>query len=282
MNSYIKDIIHGGDYLVDNVIKPSSKYFSTIVPLTNGTKIALATDGVGSKLLLAEKFNKLDTIGIDLVAMSVNDIICSGAVPTAFLDYYSTPKFNKTEASDILEGIVEGCSRANISLVGGETSITPTHKSVDLAGFCVGEINDIEYPRNIIKGDILVGIPSSGVHANGLSLLQDSDNIELLEPTRIYLSEYLRVRKIIKGLAHVTGGGIVSNVLRVDDRASVDFSAWQIPEIFKYIRKFTGVTQKELREIYNCGIGLVAFVAKENVAKVTYIVKNSIVIGEVK
>ncbi|MCV6606614.1 MAG: phosphoribosylformylglycinamidine cyclo-ligase, partial [Campylobacterales bacterium] len=226
----------------------------------NSPVLLSATDGVGTKLKLAIESGKLDTVGIDLVAMCVNDLICSFAEPMFFLDYYATGKLNVDEAQSVIEGIAEGCLRSECSLVGGETAEMPgmySEKDFDLAGFSVGvtEEEDLTRSASVSEGDVLIALKSSGVHSNGYSLVRKlffdklnmkfNDDFEgkplidtLLTPTEIYVKKFKEVKSDIKALAHITGGGIVENLPRVlpdNLSAKVDESSLQILPIFDYM-----------------------------------------------
>jgi phosphoribosylformylglycinamidine cyclo-ligase len=243
-----------------------------------------STDGVGSKMKLADQFNQLDTIGIDLVAMNVNDIICCGARPLFFLDYYATGKLDIQKSSSIISGIINGCDISDIPLVGGETSEMRSvyHGSdFDIAGFVVGiaEKESLLSKNNVTIGDAIIGIFSSGPHSNGYSLINQlvKDRKEkdpsiigmLLKPTRIYVSAILGLidQIDVKSIAHITGGGISENLLRVlpdGTTAHVDLSLWDIPEIFKWINKENSISQYEMLRIFNCGIGMIVIVDPED------------------
>ncbi|PLX99352.1 MAG: phosphoribosylformylglycinamidine cyclo-ligase [Desulfuromonas sp.] len=250
------------------------------------------TDGVGTKLKLAFLMDKHDTVGIDLVAMCVNDIIVQGAEPLFFLDYLATGKLAPEKASDIVKGISEGCIRSGCALIGGETAEMPGMYSAgeyDLAGFTVGVVDrdNIIDGSNITVGDRVIGIGSSGLHSNGYSLarkvLLEKMNLpldqptgdlernlgeELLEPTRIYVKTVLNLLRDfnIKGMAHITGGGLIDNVPRVlpdNCRAIIHKNSWEIPAIFNLIREGGNIDELEMLRTFNCGIGMVLIVPKE-------------------
>ncbi len=254
--------------------------------------ILSATDGVGTKLKIAIESGKLDTIGIDLVAMCVNDLICNFATPMFFLDYYATGKLKVEEATQVVEGISNGCLKAECSLVGGETAEMPgmyQNNDFDLAGFAVGiaEKDEINRVEKIKEGDILIGFPSSGIHSNGYSLVRkllfdklqmrfdepfgDSTLIDaLLTPTRIYVKEFKQFKNIINGLAHITGGGIIENLPRIlpeNLSAEIELSSIKIPEIFNLIGKY--VEKKEMFRTFNMGIGMIFVVSPNNLDKIT-------------
>jgi len=261
-----------------------------------------ATDGVGTKLRLAIDSHKLDTIGIDLVAMCVNDLICNFARPLFFLDYYATGKLNLKRATSVVGGICEGCKQAGCALIGGETAEMPDMYGTgdfDIAGFAVGiaEQDEIDRRPHVRVGDALVALPSSGLHSNGFSLarrvikaqnLKFNDKISgeslidvLLRPTRIYVSDFLRLKPWIQALAHITGGGIVENLPRVLPEglgAVVERAAIKRHEIFDIMAR--SVEQAEMDRTFNCGVGLVLVVRQSDVAEV---LANSdgYVIGEI-
>ena len=246
------------------------------------------TDGVGTKLKLAIETGKHDTIGIDLVAMCVNDILVLGAEPLYFLDYYATGQLDTDIAADVVEGIAEGCRQSNAALIGGETAEMPGmygKGDYDLAGFCVGvvEKDDIIDGSKVAVGDVMIGIASSGPHSNGYSLvrkiiehsgadingsLEDGQRIAdaLLAPTRIY------VRTIhallgdfdIHAMAHITGGGLLENIPRVlpeGAQAVVDAGSWQMPAVFDWLQQNGNVVDEEMYRTFNCGVGMVLVVA---------------------
>ena len=245
------------------------------------------TDGVGTKLMVAIKAGIPDTVGIDLVAMCVNDIVVQGAEPLFFLDYYATGHLDVETGRRIVSGIAEGCRRAGCALIGGETAEMPGMYSdgdFDLAGFSVGAAErDQLLPRtDIAPGDVVLGLASSGVHSNGYSLVRKIvergggyDMQKLLEPTRIYVKPLIaaiRGTGAIKGLAHITGGGLPGNVPRcLPDglRARLDARTWKPAPIFAWLQKTGGVPTDDMLRTFNCGIGMIVVVAKEDVAKVT-------------
>jgi phosphoribosylformylglycinamidine cyclo-ligase len=254
-----------------------------------------STDGVGTKLRLCIDSGKHDTIGIDLVAMCVNDIIVQGAEPLFFLDYFATGHLNLGVAESIIQGITEGCVEANASLIGGETAEMPglyQKSDYDLAGFCVGivEKSRLLDGTQAREGDILLGLPSSGPHANGYSLIrkilslhnlsldtpfEDSTLKEhLLAPTLIYVRPLLALAKqgLMKGAAHITGGGLTENLPRVFSdtlQASIPLSAWQWPPIFQWLQKMGNVPLSEMLRTFNCGMGMVVIVSPEQVDTAT-------------
>ena len=250
--------------------------------------LVCGTDGVGTKLLLAQKLQQHETIGIDLVAMCANDVLTHGAHALLFLDYYACGTLNVEEAEDVVRGIAAGCQQAGCVLLGGETAEMPRlyrPGDYDLAGFCVGLAErDRLLPRpDIQPGDVLIGMDSSGVHANGFSLVnrlletapEDPDRLEaLLQPTTIYephLREAIDSGKVL-ALAHITGGGLTENVPRVLPEglsAQIDPKSWTRPELFDWIQSEGNVDEEEMRRIFNCGIGMVALVRPKDAEAVT-------------
>ncbi len=249
-----------------------------------------STDGVGTKLKLAIEMGKHDTIGIDLVAMCVNDIIVQGAEPLYFLDYFATSALDVEVATQIVKGISEGCLLAGAALVGGETAEMPgiySTNDYDLAGFAVGivEKNKILDGSAIKAGDKLIALTSSGPHSNGFSLIRQILNLTstpldqpfgsktlgevLLEPTRIYVKSLLTLMENfpIKGLAHITGGGLTENLPRILPQglqANIDLSSWKWPAIFQWLQQQGNVDQQEMLRTFNCGIGMIVCVSPEN------------------
>ena len=247
------------------------------------------TDGVGTKLKLAFRMKKHDTVGIDLVAMSVNDILVSGAEPAFFLDYFACGKLDVGVAADVIKGVAEGCEQAGCALIGGETAEMPgmyDPNEYDLAGFAVGLVDKhkIIDGSKVAKGDVVIGLASSGPHSNGFTLIRKviavsgADLFEpfegdktlgqtLLEPTRIYVKPVLAtLEKIeVKGLAHITGGGLTENIPRVLPEgvaAKLDGSKWTMPWVFRWLRKQGNIEDAELQRTFNCGIGMVMVVSK--------------------
>lgn len=247
-----------------------------------------STDGVGTKLKVAIDSNKHDTIGIDLVAMSVNDLVVQGAEPLFFLDYFACSKLEIDVASDVIKGIAEGCKLAGCALIGGETAEMPGMYQAgdyDLAGFSVGAVEREEIlPKATNAGDVLIGLKSSGLHSNGYSLARfilQKNNVKfsdkysdeksvgelLLVPTKIYVKSCLAAIKTgkVKALSHITGGGLTENLPRVlakNVTPKIDFKSWNRPEIFDYLQKLGNVTDEEMHRTFNCGIGMVLVVAK--------------------
>jgi len=248
------------------------------------------TDGVGTKLKLANELGIHDTIGIDLVAMCVNDIIVQGAEPLFFLDYFATGKLDVDTAAAVVEGIGKGCELAGAALVGGETAEMPgmyADGEYDLAGFCVGivEKSKVLDGSKVKAGDKLIGIASSGPHSNGYSLirkiishnhssLSDAFNgktlgTALLEPTKIYVKTLLSLldKVPVHALAHITGGGLTENLPRVlpqGTKAHIDLASWEFPEIFKWLQEKGNVSQADMLLTFNCGIGMIVCVAAED------------------
>ena len=275
--------------------------------------LVTGTDGVGTKLKLAFELQQHDTIGIDLVAMSVNDILVQGAEPLFFLDYFACGKLDIDTATAVVSGVAKGCEMAGCALIGGETAEMPDMYppgEYDLAGFAVGvvEKSSIIDGTRIVPGDVLLGLPSSGAHSNGYSLIRKiiaRSNVELsmklhgglsladalLAPTRIYVKPMLAVlRELpVKGMAHITGGGLTGNVPRIlpdTVRAEIAQSAWRLPELFQWLQKEGAITDSEMHRVFNCGIGLVVVVAREDTNRALRILRDAgepaVVIGAVK
>ena len=241
------------------------------------------TDGVGTKLMVAEMLNKHDTIGIDLVAMCVNDLIVQGAEPLFFLDYYATGSLNTEIATSVISGIAEGCIRSGCSLIGGETAEMPgmyKGEDFDLAGFCVGivEKENIIDGSKVAVGDQIIALGSSGPHSNGYSLIRkvlekttpSSEQLEaLLEPTRIYVKSILSLNKShpIHAISHITGGGLLENIPRVLPKnlaAKLNSNSWETPEIFNWIQDQGKIDANEMYRVLNCGVGMIVIVPKES------------------
>jgi phosphoribosylformylglycinamidine cyclo-ligase len=235
------------------------------------------TDGVGTKLKLAFELARHDTVGIDLVAMSVNDVLVQGAEPLFFLDYFACGKLDRRVATEVVKGIARGCELGGCSLIGGETAEMPgmyPQGEYDLAGFCVGvvEKDRIIDGRTIAPGDAILGLASSGPHSNGYSLIRrivqraGPAPFDLLEPTRIYVKPILQLIESlpVKGLAHITGGGLVGNVPRVlpaGTMAAIDKGAWPRPPVFQWLQQAGNVAEDEMWRVFNCGVGMVVVVA---------------------
>ncbi len=255
--------------------------------------LVASTDGVGTKLKVAIATGRHDTVGIDLVAMCVNDVVVMGAEPLFFLDYYATGRLSVEDGRRVIAGIAAGCREAGCALIGGETAEMPgmyAHGDYDLAGFVVGaaERGTMLDGAGIVPGDVLLGLASSGVHSNGFSLVRrivevsGSDYAQpapfeasvslgeaLLRPTRIYVRSALALARagLVKGLAHITGGGLVENVPRIlpaGTRARIDASAWELPPIFAWLMSIGSVPAQEMARTFNCGIGMVAVVAPKH------------------
>jgi phosphoribosylformylglycinamidine cyclo-ligase len=262
----------------------------------NDPVLVAATDGVGTKLRIAIDTGNVDGVGIDLVAMCVNDLICQGAEPLFFLDYFATGKLELDQAARIIEGIAEGCARSNCALIGGETAEMPgmyPAGDFDLAGFSVGAMErGAELPKGIAEGDVLLGLASDGVHSNGYSLVRAIVDMSglgwkdacpwgegtlgeaLLTPTRLYVRSALAALKVggIKGFAHITGGGLTENLPRVLPEglcAEVDLNAWDLPPVFKWLTATGGMSEAELLKTFNAGIGMVVVVSAESKDAVT-------------
>jgi phosphoribosylformylglycinamidine cyclo-ligase len=245
--------------------------------------LVAATDGVGTKLRIAIDTGLFDTIGIDLVAMCVNDLVCQGAEPLMFLDYFATGKLELDQATRIINGIALGCERSGCALVGGETAEMPGMYhggDFDLAGFAVGAMErGSDLPRGVAAGDVLLGLASDGVHSNGYSFVRkvvelsglgwDADcpfadgtlGAALLTPTRLYVKQALVAIRAggVHGLAHITGGGITENPPRIVPEGlscAIDLNAWTLPPVFKWLAKTANMVESELLKTFNCGIGL--------------------------
>jgi phosphoribosylformylglycinamidine cyclo-ligase len=271
------------------------------------------TDGVGTKLKIAFAMDKHDTVGIDAVAMCVNDIICQGAKPLFFLDYLATGKLDPQKAAEVVKGVAEGCVQGGCALVGGETAEMPgfyPEGEYDLAGFSVGIVDRQKSitGATIKPGDVLVGLASSGVHSNGFSLsrkligdtpealnqfipeLGKTAGEELLIPTRIYVNTILELLKQfeIKGIAHITGGGFVENIPRIIPqglKAVIHGGTWEIPAVFRYLQKLGKISDRSIYNTYNMGIGMVLAVspsiAKDITCRATDLGDRAFIIGEV-
>lgn len=297
--------IDAGDRLVEN-IKPFAKRtmrpevlgdlggFGALVEIGKKYQnpvLVSGTDGVGTKLKLAFDWDKHDTVGIDLVAMSVNDILVQGAEPLFFLDYFACGKLDVARATDVIKGIAQGCEESGCALIGGETAEMPgmyPEGEYDLAGFAVGVVEKerVINGRSIQAGDVVLGLASNGAHSNGYSLIRkiierdqpdldaEFDNGKTLReaviaPTRLYVKPILAALKQfeIKGMAHITGGGITENVPRIlpeNTVAQIDAKAWELPKLFQWLQKAGNVETQEMYRTFNCGIGMVVVVAAEN------------------
>ncbi len=260
-----------------------------------------STDGVGTKLKVAIEIGKHDTIGIDLVAMSVNDLVVQGAEPLFFLDYFACSKLEVNIAADVVKGIADGCKLAGCALIGGETAEMPgMYKTgdYDLAGFAVGAVErDQILPRPTKTGDVLLGLASTGLHSNGYSLARyilEKNNIKfsdkifgtqtigeiLLNPTKIYVKSCLEAIKSgkIKALAHITGGGLVENLPRVlspETKPKIDYNSFKKPELFEFLQKTGKVTDEEMYRTFNCGIGMVLIVDAKDADEIQFLLEKS-------
>lgn len=271
----------------------------------NDPILVAANDGVGTKLKIAIESGKHDTVGIDLVAMCVNDLVVQGAEPLLFLDYFATGKLDPDQGASIVAGIAEGCRQAGCALIGGETAEMPgmySNGDYDLAGFAVGaaERGTLLPTNDIVEGDVILGLSSSGVHSNGFSLVRKiveksglawSDPAPfaperslaeaLLEPTRIYVKSVLsaiRDTHGVKALAHITGGGFTENIPRVlpkDFAAEIDLEAIDAPAVFSWLAEQGGIAQDEMLRTFNCGIGMVIVVASGQAAQVAAVLQKA-------
>ena len=309
--------IEAGNALVENIkkiAKPThragvlagiggfSSLFSLPIDKYKEPILVSATDGVGTKLKLAIDYKLNDKIGIDLVAMCVNDIIVSGAEPLYFLDYFATGKLSVENATEVIQGIAEGCLQAGCALVGGETAEMPgiyQGEDYDLAGFCVGivEKNKIVDGQTVKAGDKLIALASSGLHANGFSLVRkilETKQIDLLAteieeqrlidilltPTKIYVKSLLRLmqQNLIKAAAHITGGGIPENLPRVLPKslaAQIDYASWKIPAIFEQLRTWGNVPEHDFWRTFNNGVGMILCVSDADIDTVLASLKQS-------
>ena len=298
--------IEAGDALVD-AIKPFAKRtmregvlggiggFGALFEISKKYKepvLVSGTDGVGTKLRLAFELNRHDTVGQDLVAMSVNDILVQGAEPLFFLDYFACGKLDVQTAATVVKGIAHGCELAGCALIGGETAEMPSmypEGEYDLAGFAVGAVekSKIIDGKTIAAGDVILGLASSGAHSNGYSLVRKIIEVSkpdlnadfhgqrlqdaLMAPTRIYVKPLLALIEtgMVKGMAHITGGGLVENVPRVlqdNVTAILHKDAWTMPPLFTWLQQNGGVADAEMHRVFNCGIGMVVVVSKDNAA----------------
>ena len=288
--------------------------FGALFELPTGYKepvLISGTDGVGTKLRLAMTLNQHDTIGIDLVAMCVNDLIVGGAEPLFFLDYYATGKLDIDVAAQVVEGIGVGCELAGASLVGGETAEMPgmyEGGDYDLAGFCVGiaEKSEIIDGSKVASGDVLLALPSSGPHSNGYSLIRKIIEVSnadlnevidgkplsklLMEPTRIYVKPLLKLIKNspVNALSHITGGGLLENIPRVlpeGMKAIIDINSWDLPPVFKWLQEKGNVEMREMYRTLNCGVGMVIAIPADTVqAAITLLEaegESPFIIGEI-
>ena len=281
--------------------------FAGLFSIGDGRLLAAATDGVGTKLEFARVTGRLDTVGIDLVAMCADDVVCTGAEPLFFLDYLAVGRVVPEDVASVVEGIVDGCRLAGCALLGGETAEHPgvmDDDRFDLAGFCVGIVDgaDVLGPDRVRAGDALIGLPSSGLHANGFSLVRavvSTDELaiappaigrtfadELLEPCRIYVPEVVALHRagLLHAAAHVTGGGLLENVPRVLPPglgARIERGTWTEPPIFDEIRRRADATDADMLATFNMGIGMVLVVGPDEVEDVLSRAGGSTRIGDV-
>lgn len=297
--------INAGDSLVER-IKPFAKRtmrpevlgdlggFGALVEISQKYRhpvLVSGTDGVGTKLKLAFEWDQHDTVGIDLVAMSVNDILVQGAEPLFFLDYFACGKLNVERAAAVIKGIAAGCEQSGCALIGGETAEMPgmyPDGEYDLAGFAVGvvEKDQVINGRSIVAGDVVLGLASNGIHSNGYSLVRkiieraqpelDAEFNQgktlrqaIIAPTRLYVKPILEALKqfTIKGMAHITGGGISENVPRIlpeNTVAAIDSQSWPLPKLFQWLQQAGNVEIQEMYRTFNCGIGMVLVVNAED------------------
>ncbi|MCV2503785.1 MAG: phosphoribosylformylglycinamidine cyclo-ligase [Neisseriaceae bacterium] len=319
--------IEAGDRFIEN-IKPFAKNtmrpevltglggFGALFEIGQNYKnpvLVSGTDGVGTKLKLAFQWDIHDTIGIDLVAMSVNDILVQGAEPLFFLDYFACGQLNVEQATKAIKGIAKGCELSNCALIGGETAEMPgmyAQGEYDLAGFAVGivEKDQIINGQNIKESDIVLGLASSGAHSNGYSLIrkilnQENPNLDepfdagkslkeiILTPTRIYVRSILKAinEVTIKGMAHITGGGLLENIPRIlpeNTQVVLQQDNWKIPKLFTWLQNAGNIEMQELYRTFNCGIGMVLIIDQSQAAKTIEILQNLgetvFTLGEVK
>jgi len=278
--------------------------------------LVAATDGVGTKLRIAIDTGNVDGVGIDLVAMCVNDLVCQGAEPLFFLDYFATGRLEMDQAARIIEGIAEGCVRSGAALIGGETAEMPgmyPDGDFDLAGFAVGAMErGTDLPDGVVAGDVLLGLASDGVHSNGYSLVRklveisglgwESDcpwgegtlGAALLTPTRLYVRQALAAVRAegVHALAHITGGGLTENLPRVlpeGTGAEIDLDAWELPDVFKWLSATGGMEPTEMLKTFNCGIGMILSVSADRADALTALLEaegetvsrlGAVVVGE--
>jgi phosphoribosylformylglycinamidine cyclo-ligase len=300
--------VDAGNALVDRIKKLTTGIggFAGLFPMPKGLKqpqLVGCTDGVGTKLKIAFLTNRHDTVGIDLVAMNVNDLLCCGARPLFFLDYFACGKLDVDTAESVIKGIVEGCRQSECKLLGGETAEMPGFYApgeYDLAGFATGVVDKARVidGRKIRPGDVVIGIPSSGPHSNGYSLIRkvigEAEIVrrweEFLVPTTIYHSLlkpliWTKTPSLIKGMAHITGGGFIDNmprVLRKGLQICIQKGSWPVPELFQEIQRRAKLPDDEMYRTLNMGIGLIMVIAPKDVEKVRAKLKTSYVIGNVE
>ena len=309
-DKFVKYISSRTSKIKKNVKSKNIGGFGAISKIPNNLKspyLVTSTDGVGTKLEIANNLKKFDTIGIDLVAMSVNDLIVQGAKPLLFLDYISISKIDLKKLQSILNGIIKGCMIADCELAGGETAEMPgtyTQGKFDLAGFAVGlvEKKNILKKEKIKNGNIVLGVPSSGLHSNGFSLIRNilkrkkiilSKNKflkeELLRPTKIYVNEVLKLinKKLLISCANITGGGLRDNLSRIIPRgktAEINLKNIKTFKIFKWLKK-SGVSEQEMLKTFNCGIGFCLIVKQNKIKKIQKIFPKKFkpyIIGKIK
>ncbi|TNC50482.1 phosphoribosylformylglycinamidine cyclo-ligase [Rubellimicrobium rubrum] len=264
--------------------------------------LVAATDGVGTKLRIAIETGHLDGVGIDLVAMCVNDLVCQGAEPLLFLDYFATGKLEVEEAARVIAGIAEGCARSGCALVGGETAEMPgmyNGGDFDLAGFAVGAMErGGDLPKGVVEGDILLGLASDGVHSNGFSLVRRVAEVAgqswssrapwsdqalgeaLLTPTRLYVKPALAAIRAggVHGLAHITGGGLTENLPRILPAglgATIDLGAWRLPPVFAWLKEAGRIAEAEMLKTFNAGVGMVIVAAADRADDLTQLLQDA-------
>ncbi|MFH1540391.1 MAG: phosphoribosylformylglycinamidine cyclo-ligase [Elusimicrobiota bacterium] len=296
--------INKANKLVDWIKKLSPEIggFSGLFPIGGDKFISAGCDGVGTKLKIAQILNKHNTIGIDLVAMNVNDVICCGAKPLFFLDYFACGELDLQIAKDVIKGIKIGCEQAGCQLLGGETAEMPGfYKSgeYDLAGFAVGMVDkkNVIDGSKIKDGDLIIGLPASGFHSNGYSLVRKvlsekeikKFGAELIKPTKIYVKEILSVLRSIPhalhGLCHITGGGFYDNIERIlpkNHKAIIHKNSWSIPNIFRIVQEKGKIEDREMYRTFNMGIGMVMIVHESTGSQVHKLLKDSIIIGKIE
>ena len=264
--------------------------------------LVAATDGVGTKLRIAIDTGNVDGVGVDLVAMCVNDLVCQGAEPLFFLDYFATGKLETEQAARIIEGIAKGCEGSGCALIGGETAEMPgmySEGDFDLAGFSVGAMErGADLPRDVAAGDVLLGLASDGVHSNGYSLVRKLVEISglgwdadcpwadgtlgevLLTPTRLYVNPALQAVRAggVHALAHITGGGLTENLPRVlpdDLGAQIDLDSWELPGVFKWMADVGAISETEMLKTFNCGVGMILVVKANEAEALTKLLRQA-------
>ncbi|MGM0641444.1 MAG: phosphoribosylformylglycinamidine cyclo-ligase [Thermotogota bacterium] len=288
--------IKEADQMVDDIKKYIGKnigLYGGLFPIYKYLKnyekpvLVSSTDGVGTKMMLLEKENRLDIAANDLIAMNVNDLVCMGAKPLFFMDYYATGKLKKEQANSFIKSLSKILSDMDCELLGGETAELPglfKESSVDVGGFVVGivEENEILGPQKVREGDLVIGISSSGVHSNGFSLVRKliaegliENDSSIIEPTKLYVKQTLAIKNLINSAAHITGGGIEGNLSRVIPEGlgvEIKFN-WLLPDIFKKIAN-SGIKMKDMLETFNMGIGMIYIIPEENIEKVEKILAD--------